>query len=96
MQAVFTPRERAVLDCICQAMQEKHIAEHLHIAVNTVGRHRTSIFNKTGFSTSLELMRHFLTSQLTKEAKLRYESQIIDLQRQVKRLENEKLWGWWG
>lgn len=44
--ASLTPREREVIEAICQGMRNKEIADRLHISLATVSHHLTSIFRK--------------------------------------------------
>jgi two-component system, NarL family, nitrate/nitrite response regulator NarL len=54
----LTPRELEVIsDVVVEAYSNKEIAEHLKISEETVKKHLTSIFNKLGVSTRLELAR---------------------------------------
>ncbi len=46
--AALTPRERQVLELICQSMRNKEIAKRLKVSEATVSRHLTSIFRKLG------------------------------------------------
>jgi two-component system, NarL family, nitrate/nitrite response regulator NarL len=51
----LTPRELEVAAGILAAFSNKEIAQHLRIAENTVKKHITSVYNKTGCSTRVEL-----------------------------------------
>jgi len=52
----LTPKELEVVSAIVRhSMSNKDIAHHFNIAENTVKKHTTSIFNKTGVSNRLEL-----------------------------------------
>lgn len=42
----LTPREREVIDLICQGLRNKEITEKLHISLATVSHHLTSIYRK--------------------------------------------------
>ncbi|MGA7860065.1 MAG: response regulator transcription factor [Terracidiphilus sp.] len=42
----LTPREREVIDLICQGFRNKNISESLHISGATVSHHLTSIYRK--------------------------------------------------
>ena len=44
--ASLTPREREVIDLICQGLRNKEICQRLHISLPTVSHHLTSIFRK--------------------------------------------------
>lgn len=54
MQAL-SKREQQVVDLVCEGRTNSQIAEVLGISVDTVSRHLTTIFTKTGVSTRLEL-----------------------------------------
>ncbi len=61
----LTPREREILTAITEGLSNKDIAERLTLSEQTVKHHLSSIFDKTGMSTRLELamfaVRHGLT-----------------------------------
>ena len=44
--AALTPREREVIDLICQGFRNKTISDRLHISEATVSHHLTSIYRK--------------------------------------------------
>jgi two-component system response regulator DegU len=44
--ASLTPREREVIESICQGLRNKEIADQLNIGLTTVSHHLTSIFRK--------------------------------------------------
>lgn len=60
----LTPRERDIIRAVVAGRSNRDIAEHLEISTQTVKHHLTSIFDKTGASTRLELalfaLRHSL------------------------------------
>jgi DNA-binding NarL/FixJ family response regulator len=51
----LTPRELEVVTCIVQGCSNKDIARQFSISEETVKRHLSNIFDKTGVSTRLEL-----------------------------------------
>jgi DNA-binding NarL/FixJ family response regulator len=51
----LTPREFEIVSAIVAGQSNRDIAEHLSISLQTVKHHLTSIFDKTGVSTRLEL-----------------------------------------
>jgi two-component system, NarL family, nitrate/nitrite response regulator NarL len=51
----LTPRELEIIAAIAAGATNKQIAQRLAISVQTVKHHLTSIFDKTGVSTRLEL-----------------------------------------
>jgi two-component system, NarL family, nitrate/nitrite response regulator NarL len=61
----LTVRERDIVNAIVAGQSNKDIAERLRISTQTVKHHLTSIFDKTGVSSRLELavfaLRHRLT-----------------------------------
>ena len=44
--AALTPREREVIDLVCQGLRNKEISDRLHISEATVSHHLTAIFRK--------------------------------------------------
>jgi two-component system response regulator DegU len=44
--AALTPREREVIDLICQGLRNKELSDRLHISEATVSHHLTSIYRK--------------------------------------------------
>ena len=46
--SALTAREREVIQCICQGMRNKTVANSLHISEATVSHHLTSIYRKLG------------------------------------------------
>jgi two-component system, NarL family, nitrate/nitrite response regulator NarL len=46
--ASLTPREREVVDLVCEGLRNKEIADRIHISLPTVTHHLTSIYNKLG------------------------------------------------
>ena len=51
----LTPRELEVVQCIVEGCSNKDIARQFTISEETVKRHLSNIFDKTGVSTRLEL-----------------------------------------
>jgi DNA-binding NarL/FixJ family response regulator len=51
----LTPRELEVVQCIVEGCSNKDIAKQFGISEETVKRHLSNIFDKTGVSTRLEL-----------------------------------------
>jgi DNA-binding NarL/FixJ family response regulator len=51
----LTAREFEIVSAIVDGQSNRDIAEHLSISLQTVKHHLTSIFDKTGVSTRLEL-----------------------------------------
>lgn len=56
----ITPREREIHRLICQGYSNKRIAEKLGISAETVKRHISNIFQKTGTSNRTELSHYML------------------------------------
>jgi DNA-binding NarL/FixJ family response regulator len=46
--ASLTPREREVVDLVCEGLRNKEIADRIHISLATVTHHLTSIYSKLG------------------------------------------------
>lgn len=62
----LTNREKDVLDCICQGMSNKEIAEKLFISPKTVDNHRTSLLNKTSSKNTASLVMHAIKNKLVR------------------------------
>ena len=50
----LTPREREVLYLVARGMNNPEIGQRLYISLNTVARHMTNIFSKTGTANRVE------------------------------------------
>ena len=51
----LTPRELEVVGCIVEGCSNRDIAKQFNLSEETVKRHLSNIFDKTGVSTRLEL-----------------------------------------
>ena len=51
----LTTRERQVMERVLDGKMNKHIADELHISMRTVEVHRSSLFDKMGVRTAVEL-----------------------------------------
>jgi DNA-binding NarL/FixJ family response regulator len=64
----LTPREREVLQLICDGLSARAIAERLDLSVNTVAVHRANIMNTLGVHKTAELvvyaLQHGLVTKL--------------------------------
>ena len=60
----LTPREREVVGCIVEGCSNRDIAKQFTISEETVKRHLSNIFDKTGVSTRLELALFAIAHQL--------------------------------
>lgn len=60
----LTPREKEVLDFICQEFTNQEIAEKLHISVRTVDAHRRNLLQKTGARNTAGLVRYAIEHDL--------------------------------
>ena len=65
-QETITEREKQVVNLICKGMKNKDIAEKLFITETTVRHHLTSIFEKLGLTSRLELVIHAFKHNLVK------------------------------
>jgi DNA-binding NarL/FixJ family response regulator len=54
----LTPREQEVMRLLAEGLSPKEIAERLFISPKTVENHRTTIMNKLGLQSSLDLVRY--------------------------------------
>ena len=61
------PQELKVLQLLLDGMDNPTIAKTLGITDNTVKRHLTNIFDKTGYSTRLELAVNVLQKRFAKQ-----------------------------
>jgi DNA-binding NarL/FixJ family response regulator len=60
----LTPREKDVLQLICEECTTIEIAEKLFISVNTVETHRKNLISKTGVKNGIGLVKFALTNGL--------------------------------
>ncbi len=60
----LTPRELEVVGCIVEGCSNRDIAKQFSISEETVKRHLSNIFDKTGVSTRLELALFAIAHQL--------------------------------
>ena len=60
----LTGREREIVQAIVAGQSNKDIADRLRISTQTVKHHLTSVFDKTGVSTRLELAMFALRHDL--------------------------------
>jgi DNA-binding NarL/FixJ family response regulator len=52
----LTPREREVIELICQGLRNKEISNRLHISMATVSHHLTSVYSKLEVSDRTSLV----------------------------------------
>lgn len=60
----LSPREIEVLTCLVNGMLNKEIADHLHISVHTVVRHRKNITQKTGIRSQSGLTIYAISKKI--------------------------------
>jgi two-component system nitrate/nitrite response regulator NarL len=60
----LTPREMEVVGCIVEGCSNRDIARQFNLSEETVKRHLSNIFDKTGVSTRLELAMFAIAHQL--------------------------------
>jgi len=60
----LTPRELEVVSCIVEGCSNKDIAKQFSISEETVKRHLSNVFDKTGVSTRLELALFAISHKL--------------------------------
>jgi len=53
----LTPRERSVFDLVCDGLQNKLIADRLHLSLRTVEAYRASMFDKLDATSIADLVR---------------------------------------
>jgi two-component system, NarL family, nitrate/nitrite response regulator NarL len=64
----LTPREMEVVQCIVEGCSNRDVARQFGISEETVKRHLSNIFDKTGVSTRLELALFSISHQLVTKA----------------------------
>jgi len=64
----LTPREMEVVHCIVEGCSNRDVARQFGISEETVKRHLSNIFDKTGVSTRLELALFAISHQLVSKA----------------------------
>jgi DNA-binding NarL/FixJ family response regulator len=64
----LTPREMEVVHCIVEGCSNRDVARQFGISEETVKRHLSNIFDKTGVSTRLELALFAISHQLVAKA----------------------------
>ncbi len=60
----FTPREREVLELICQGYNNDQIADRIHISPKTVEKHKSSLFQKTHSGNTVNLIIYAFKNEL--------------------------------
>ena len=60
----LTPREKEVLQLICQEMTTQEIADRLYLSSHTVESHRKNLLGKTGCKNSVGLLRFAIDNGL--------------------------------
>jgi DNA-binding NarL/FixJ family response regulator len=63
-RSVLTPREREVLQLICDGKSNREIAAALNLSVNTVAVHRANIMNTLGIHKTAELVVYAIRNGL--------------------------------
>ena len=59
----LTPRQKEVLEEVCNGMSNKEIARHIGMAESTVKLHLTEIFKKFGVKTRTQLIIKHLSKR---------------------------------
>jgi len=52
----LTPREKEILDLLCQGFNNEQIAETVYLSVKTVEKHKSNLFQKTGTGNTVNLI----------------------------------------
>lgn len=60
----LTPREKEVLILICKGLSNQDIADHLHLSVRTVEKHRSDLLIKTESNNSISLVVYAIKNGL--------------------------------
>jgi len=68
----ITLRENEILELLCDGLKECEIANNLNISVNTVHRHRQSLFNVFNVENKMQLFRAALDAGKVKKYKIIY------------------------
>ena len=67
LASTLTDREQQVIELICKGMKNKDIAESLFVTETTVRHHLSSVFNKLGITSRLELVVYAFKHDLVKK-----------------------------
>ena len=65
----LTPRQLEVVSCIVEGCSNRDIAKQFTISEETVKRHLSNVFDKTGVSTRLELALFAIAHKLVEKPK---------------------------
>jgi DNA-binding NarL/FixJ family response regulator len=60
----FTPREKEVLDLICQGYNNEQIAEMIHVSSKTIEKHKSNLFQKTDTNNTVNLIIYAFKNEL--------------------------------
>lgn len=61
---LFTEREREILELTCQGYNNEQIGEILHISPKTIEKHKSSLFQKTDTSNTVNLIIYAFRNEL--------------------------------
>ncbi|HEV7333124.1 MAG TPA: response regulator transcription factor [Flavisolibacter sp.] len=67
MKLALTPREKKILQMICQGQSSKEIAQVLFVSKRTIDSFREKIMKKTGVKNSMQLLRYALKEEIIRE-----------------------------
>lgn len=63
-EAIITSREKEILTKVAEGLSNAVIAEQLHISIRTVETHKTNLFKKLGFSSTVDLVKYAIKHHL--------------------------------
>ncbi len=63
-EAIITNREKEILTKVAEGLSNAVIAEQLHISIRTVETHKTNLFKKLGFSSTVDLVKYAIKHHL--------------------------------
>jgi len=63
-ETIITMREKEILTKVAEGLSNTEIAEQLYISIRTVETHKTNLFKKLGFSSTVDLVKYAIKHKL--------------------------------